>query len=189
MEKNPSWSVPEKRRLQKFVKRATSQQSPAPSTPSSHQSELTSESTNNELDNRSERSRSSRLKGITNRLFGGGNSNSNAKKLQSGASQPPVYEIQTTTKAEMNTTEELFTEPVTDSVVPKPGIPSRDMNQELVIDNDADSSIPLTAESTENNESGHAQQVATQKDVDGMYRDDNDGIIAKGDRCCFFWFC
>lgn len=188
MEKNPSWSVPEKRRLKKFVKRATSRQSPAPSTPSSQQSELT-ESTNNELDSRSERSRSSRLKGITNRLFGGGNNsnnnNNNARKVKPGTSQPPVYEIQTTINAEVNTTEELFTEPTTVSIIQDTsGESDREMN------NVEPTVPPRATESIEGQLNiDNDKPAATSRLIDDMYSDENDGAIVKGERCCFLWCC
>ena len=173
MEKNPTWSVPEKRRLQKFIKRATSQNSSAPSTPSSQQSEVTSESINNELDHRSERSRSSRLKGITNRLFGVGNSNNNStRKLKLDTSQPPVYEIETTTN------------PV---VVDQGMLLRTAVNQEIIAGNIAD--VSYIPRALKPNQIEDAQPAATSRDEGEMYRDDNNGKIAKADRCCFFWFC
>jgi hypothetical protein len=177
MEKNPSWSVPEKRRLQKFVKRAISHRSPEPSTPSSQQSELTSDSTNNE----SERSRSSRLKGITNRLFGGGS----PKKSKS---QVPVREIQTTTKTLSNNAEELFTDPV----LLNSGITTEESNQESIKNEHAGTNTPIIPEIKDDlpvvNDS--AQPVVVSRDVvDGVYSDENDGKIAKGERCCFLCFC
>ena len=185
MEKNPTWSVPEKRRLQKFIKRATSQNSSAPSTPSSQQSEVTSESINNELDHRSERSRLSRLKGITNRLFGAGNSNNNStRKLKLDTSQPPVYEIETTTKAEVESTEEFFTDPV---VVDQGMLLRTAVNQEIIAGNIAD--VSYIPRALKPNQIEDAQPAATSRDEGGMYRDDNDGKIAKADRCCFIWFC
>lgn len=182
METNPSWNVPEKRRLQKFVKRAISHQSP--STPSSQQSEVTSESTNNEMDNRSERSRSSRLKGITNRLFGGGNS---TRKVKSEKSQPPMLEIQTTTKTEVNNnnTEEFFTE-AADAGDEKNIVES---NEVSVIEPNVEATMPIVPETKEDGISEDVQTNATTRDVDEMYNDDNDGKILKRERCCFLWFC
>jgi hypothetical protein len=187
METNPSWNVPEKRRLQKFVKRAISNQSP--STPSSQQSELTSESTNNEMDNRSERSRSSRLKGITNRLFGGGNS---TRKTKSDISQPPMLEIQTTTKIEANNTEEFFTEAVTTTgmeQLPVDGTNISEPHEESATEPDAEATIPIVPETKDDRISEDVQTDAASREVDEMYSDDNDGKIQKRERCCFLWFC
>ena len=35
----------------------------------------------------------------------------------------------------------------------------------------------------------NANHAVASKDIDDMYNDDNDGKIAKGEKCCFFWFC
>ena len=199
MATKPSWNVPEKRRLQKFVKRAISNQSPL--SPSSQQSEVTSESTNNnEMDNRSERSRSSRFKGIANRLFGGNNnsstSNTSPRKVKSETSQPPVREIHTTTtKAEVNTTEEFFTESVNTGVLLQDdgkviGAP----HVESTTDPIAVATVAVVAEMKDDRISSDDVPVvvATSRDagLDEMYNDDNDGKISKRERCCFFmWFC
>ena len=180
METNPSWNVPEKRRLLKFVKRAISQQSP--STPSSQQSEMTSESANHEMDNRSERSRSSRLKGIAYRLFGGGNS---TRKIKSETSQPPMLEIQTTTNIEANNIEEVFTEqPIGDGKNIE-----KSHEASATAKSNTEVTMPIVPETQKDHIIEDVQTDATSRDVDEMYIDDNDGAVLKGERCCFFWFC
>lgn len=187
MENNPSWSVPEKRRLQKFVKRAMAHRSSAsePSTPSSQQSETTADSVTNGLDNRSERSRSSRLKGITNRLFGGGSSNSPTKSKP----QILVLEIQTTTKHMANKTDTPFTEPEIDSVLTHSGKTQEELNQESSITENVVTTVQKFQETADGLATDNANHAVASKDIDDMYNDDNDGKIAKGEKCCFFWFC
>jgi hypothetical protein len=100
-----------------------------------------------------------------------------------------MYEIQTTTIAQGNTTEALFNDHVTG-----PEVHQRenlnDMNREVIIANKVDSSLlPLAPEIQESKETDDPPSVRTVRDVDEMYSDDNDGKIARVDRCCFLWFC
>jgi hypothetical protein len=189
MEKNPTWSVPEKRRLQKFLKRATSNQStpsPSPSTPAS-QSEAES---NNELDNRSERSRSSRFKGIASRLFGSSNSKSN---LKATAFDPPLHEIQTTTETIAISTEESIKESNNQSsLVPLVTQSTDEIIQEEIMNNTHSEMIsilvPEEDKTTANTSASTSEMTSpTTDELPLIYKDDNDGTIVERDRCwCLF---
>jgi hypothetical protein len=186
MKKNPTWSVPEKRRLQKFLKRATLKQLPSSQSPSTPVS-LGDADVNNEIDNRSERSRSSRFKGITSRLFGNGNSKSSTKAV---AFEPPLQEIQTKTEIILNSADESIQN--SNDMLSSVQIEAEYYNNVIL---EEKSIIPETQSIEFVGKDETSTSASTTKLIEGttyesslIYKDDNDGTtITKRDRCwCLF---
>jgi hypothetical protein len=204
---NPTWTLPEKRRLQKFVKRATSkvrhQHSTTSSTPTSESTTGTSDVTDyNELDNKSERSRSSRLKGITSRLFGNGSGSSNRNVTPvtsvTATATVPIYEIQTTAM-----TKEVFSDsllplhdPVTvgtailpteiEIMVEKPQ-EHRRITTSVMDKKMKPTFITTTPDITMVDRATPVDDDNDDDDVSRIYKDDNDGTTRQDRRCCFFF--
>lgn len=88
-----------------------------------------------------------------------------------------------------NKTDAPFTEPEIDSVLTHSGKTQEELNQESSITENVVTTVQKFQETADGLATDNANHAVASKDIDDMYNDDNDGKIAKGEKCCFFWFC
>lgn len=176
--------------MRKFLKRVTSLTPPGNRHAFSTTIPSSPTDANDEMDNRSERSRASRLKGITNRLFNG---------MSSKRAIPTEVSATATLMGDDVTNHTDEDEVLADSVIvssssgvaltdPKDGISSHNSQ---ILSSEGEKSTVLTEESNDQSSviTVSKTKQPTPVDADSIYVDDEkDSAAAKNHRCCFL-FC